>query len=135
METQETFESSVCWWSLEFRSGDFEESYRDERRSLKRVPKQIKLFFIIVVASAATLMVIDILSSMFVGRDYSYGVLDYIIAGMYIPVLLIEYALYHIKCLSFLRGSVITVAIYFILFFNSMTSYSKKFDYPVFSPA
>ncbi|MDR3549041.1 MAG: hypothetical protein P4M11_12400 [Candidatus Pacebacteria bacterium] len=134
MEAQETFESSICWWSLEFRGGDFEESYRDERRTLKRIPKQIKLFFIILVATVASLLVLDILCAMLMSSDYSYGISDYIIAALYVPAFLIEYALYRIKCLSIFRGSVITIAIYFLLFYNSMTTYAQKLEYPALSP-
>ncbi len=133
MSTNDAFETSVRWWSLAFNENNFEEMYRKERRDVNHIPKPVLYFFAIGIIVLVLLMVTDSLSAYLFTPGYNYSIWDVLAFIAYAPILIIEYIIYRIPRISFLRGSVFTVVIYLTLFVSTNFLYAEKLDYPVLS--
>eukprot|EP01022_Parablepharisma_sp_SALTPOND_P013682 TRINITY_DN1838_c0_g1_i2.p1 TRINITY_DN1838_c0_g1~~TRINITY_DN1838_c0_g1_i2.p1 ORF type:complete len:483 (+),score=34.68 TRINITY_DN1838_c0_g1_i2:129-1577(+) len=132
--TNSSFENGIRWWSLEFADDSIEKQYQSERISLKRVPRQIKIFFIIAAAINGTLILLDSLSAFVLSPSYQYHLYDILLLPMYVPIFMLEFVFYKWRRLSCLRGSLFTCFIYFIIFYASSSRFSESVDYPIVSP-
>ena len=133
MSTQETFETSIRWWSLEFNGQDFEGQYREARRTLKRVPKQTRVFFVLLIITVIFLVILDIMTTLTI-PGYNYGLSDLLTIFMYIPIFSAEYIIYKCECISFLRGTLFTVVMYPLLFLSTLLEVADKLKFPTISP-
>eukprot|EP01022_Parablepharisma_sp_SALTPOND_P016728 TRINITY_DN2522_c0_g1_i1.p1 TRINITY_DN2522_c0_g1~~TRINITY_DN2522_c0_g1_i1.p1 ORF type:complete len:990 (-),score=81.73 TRINITY_DN2522_c0_g1_i1:555-3524(-) len=134
MSSQETFEISIRWWSLGFQRENFEKDYQEERHSLKRITQQIRNFVGVAILTVAVLAILDILSAYVFKPSYNYKIYDVLAVVMYFPIMLAEYFCYVCPKFSFLRGSIVTVVLYFFLFFSTVLPHAEKLDYPAVSP-
>jgi len=132
--TNSSFENGIRWWSLEFADQAIEREYKEERISLKRVPHQVRIFFIIAALTNATLLILDSLSAFVFTTDYHYQLTDMLILPLYLPIFGFEFLFYKWKFVTFMRGSFFTCFIYFIVFYGSTLRYAESVDYPVISP-
>ena len=132
--TDSSFENGIRWWSLEFTNASIERQYKAERISLKRVPRQVKIFCIIAAITNATLLLLDSLSAYVFNPEYVYQLYDVLLLPMYVPIFLFELVFYKWKQLSCLRGSLFTCFIYFIVVYGTLSRYSESVDYPIISP-
>ena len=133
MSAQRTFEMSIDW-TLKFKDNELEETYREERRQLKRVPSQISCAWILLALMAFSLVFLDIMGAYVFNTSYSYNVYDIVIMCMYIPIFIAELMFYKCARLTIFRGTVFTICMNFFMFFGTITTYAAKLDYPAISP-
>ncbi len=131
---QNSLDGLMNGWSLRFVDDECEALYRKERRSLKRIPKQITTFFLIVIVTVVFLTALDLLGAFVWSPNYDYDAFDVVGVTFYIPVLAIEFLLYKFRCVPWVRGTFFTIILYFSLFYSTLSYYAPKFDYPVVSP-
>ncbi len=134
MSNQVNFENSIWWWSLEFREVEFEETFREERRTLKQVPQQIRYFFLVATLTVVLLIILDFLSAVAFETRYAYGTYDVLSLCVYGPIMVAEYFCYNCSKVAVIRGSVFTIVIYFFLFSSTLASSADTLDYPAISP-
>ena len=132
----ERFETSIYGWTLKFINAEREARYREDRRGLKRMPKQIFVFFAIMVVTIVVLYVIDLLSGFIFDSKYNavynFSIWDILAYVSIIPIVAIEFLVYKCKYLTHVRGTLLTAALYLALFYASLSFYNQIIDYPVF---
>ena len=133
MSNQGDFYQNIKWWSLEFNNPEFEQLYQEERLHFKRVPSQVRWFFIIAVSVLVILILLDWLATYF-SYSYSYSFYDILSLALYVPVLGLEYLFYACSCLNRFRGLSLTLIAYFVVLSSTMISAASTWDYPVMSP-
>jgi CheY-like chemotaxis protein/nitrogen-specific signal transduction histidine kinase len=134
IEDNVTFGSKIHYWTLSFLDKQFENDYQNERIAFKRIPKQIKVLFILAAISNAVLIGLDLTSAYATDPDYTYEFYDKLFLILYIPIFLCEYIFFKIKKLSIFRGSFFTCFVYFMLFYTTSIRFHKYMKYPVLSP-
>ncbi len=130
-----SFGTGISWWSLEFTDPAIATRYQAERASFRRVPRQVRIFFIIAIAANAGLILIDTLSAYVFVPSYTYELGDVLLLLTYVPIFTLEFVFYKCKRLTLFRGSLFTCFTYFIVFYGSLSRFADRLEYPLVSPA
>ncbi|MDR3549382.1 MAG: hypothetical protein P4M11_14145 [Candidatus Pacebacteria bacterium] len=126
----ESFEGSICSFSLWFKDPDLELAYRQARSELKLVTVATKRFLMMTLVAHFSMRLLDLGSAIGGNPNYNLDRDAWIVYSTLLLILAAELASYFCIRLSNFRGILVTVLGLLILLNTNFSSFSDKVYYP-----